>query len=156
MKIKQLRPEYVEFIPERIEEGVLYISERYSMVVHKCCCGCGQEVVTPLSPAEWSVKRSGGRVSLWPSIGNWDYPCRSHYVIRDNRVLVAEAMTDREIQLVKAKDRADKAAYVRHTNYAKEATGKVPRSNAKTTPDAKMNPDLNWLKHMIRWWKSLP
>ena len=48
MKIKQIRPESVEFIPEHIEEGVLYISELYRTAVHKCCCGCGQEVVTPL------------------------------------------------------------------------------------------------------------
>ena len=120
MKIKQIRPEYVEFIPEHIEEGVLYISERYRTAVHMCCCGCGREVVTPLSPAEWLVKRNGGRVSLWPSIGNWSYPCRSHYVIWDSRILEAKAMTERQIQRGKANDRADKTAQIRRTNHAKE------------------------------------
>ena len=152
MKIKQIRPENVEFVPEHIEEGVLYISERYRTAVHKCCCGCGQEVVTPLSPAEWSVKRNGGRVSLWPSIGNWSYPCRSHYVIRDNRVLEAKAMTERQIQRVKANDRADRTAQIRSTNHAKEAA--APEQNAKMEPAHDRQPSMNWLQHLTRWWRS--
>lgn len=154
MKIKQIRPESVEFIPERLEEGVLYISERYRTAVHKCCCGCGQEVVTPLSPAEWAVKRNGGRVSLWPSIGNWSYPCRSHYVIWDSRVLEAKAMTERQIQRVKANDRADKTAQIHRTNHAKEAVALVPIPNAQITPTHEWQPSMNWLQHLIRWWKS--
>ena len=153
MKIKQIRPENVEFVPEHIEEGVLYISERYRTAVHKCCCGCGQEVVTPLSPAEWSVKRNGGRVSLWPSIGNWSYPCRSHYVIRDNRVLEAKAMTERQIQRVKANDRADSAAQIRSMNHAKEAAAQ--EQNVKMEPAHDRQPSMNWLQHLTRWWRSL-
>ena len=155
MKIKQIRPESVEFIPERIEEGVLYISERYRTAVHKCCCGCGREVVTPLSPAEWSVKRNGGRVSLWPSIGNWSYPCRSHYVIQDSRVLEAKAMTERQIQRVKANDRADKAAQIHRTNHAKEVAELVQKPNTRVKPTREGQQSMSWLQHLIRWWKSL-
>lgn len=154
MKIKQIRPESVEFIPERIEEGVLYISERYRTAVHKCCCGCGREVVTPLSPAEWSINRNGGKVSLWPSIGNWSYPCRSHYVIRDSRVLEANAMTERQIQRIKANDRADKAAQIRRTNQAKEATTRA-KPNAQITPAHEGQPSTSWWQHLMHWWKSL-
>lgn len=155
MKIKQIRPEYVEFIPDRLEEGVLYISERYRTAVHKCCCGCGKEVVTPLSSAEWSVVNNGGRVSLWPSIGNWSYPCRSHYVIRDGRILKAKALTDRQIERVKARDRADKTDQILRENHAKEAVALAPKQNAeiKTTHDRQ--PSMNWLQCLIRWWKSL-
>ena len=152
MKIKQIRPQHVEFIPERLEEGVLYISERYRTAVHKCCCGCGEEVVTPLSPAEWSVRHNGSRVSLWPSIGNWSYRCRSHYVIRDSRVLEAKAMTDRQIQQVKATDRADKTAQIRRTNHTKEAAA---QPNAPITPTQESQPSMNWLQHLTCWWKSL-
>lgn len=155
MKINQIRPEFVEFIPERLEEGVLYISERYRTAIHKCCCGCGQEVVTPLSPAEWSVRCIGGRVSLWPSVGNWSYPCRSHYVIRDSRVLKAKAMTERQIQWVKANDRVDKTAQIRRTNHAKEAAAIIPNPNAKITPKHEWRPSMRWLQHLISWWKSV-
>ena len=87
MKASELRPEYVDLMPKVIEEGVLYISKKYGTAVHKCCCGCGQKVVTPLKPTEWSLSVSTGGVSLPPSIGNWSFPCRSHYWIRDNRVV---------------------------------------------------------------------
>ena len=42
--------EFVEFIPDELKERTLYISHTYSTAVHKCCCGCGHEVVTSLSP----------------------------------------------------------------------------------------------------------
>ena len=155
MKIKKIRPEYVEFIPERLEEGVLYISERYRTAVHKCCCGCGREVVTPLSPAEWSVRRSGNHVSLWPSIGNWNFPCRAHYVIRDDHVLEAKSMTNRQIQQVKANDRADKTAQIRRSNHAKEAASLVQKQFAVITPTREWQPSMKWLQYLIRWWKSL-
>ena len=155
MKIKQIRPEIIEFIPERIEEGVLYISFRYNTAVHKCCCGCGQEVVTPLSVAEWSVKRSGNRVSLWPSIGNWSYPCRSHYVIRDSLVLEAKAMTEQQIQLVKANDHADKTAQIRLRNNAKENSALVQIPNDQDTPIHERQYIKSWQQRLIRWWKSI-
>jgi len=155
MKIKQIRPESVEFIPAHLEEGVLYISGRYRTAVHKCCCGCGQEVVTPLSAAEWSVKSNGDRVSLWPPIGNWSYPCRSHYVIRDSRVLEAKAMTERQIQRVQANDRADRTAQIRRTNRAREKAALVAKPNAEITRTHECQPSMNWLQRLIRSWKSL-
>lgn len=150
MKIKQIKPEFVEYIPEHLDEGVLYISERYQTAVHKCCCGCGQEVVTPLSPAEWSVKWNGGRLSLWPSVGNWSYPCHSHYVIRDSRVLEAAPMTERQIQRVKANDRADKATQIQRANHAKEMATLAPQPRAQSK-----HPRATWLRFLIRWWKSI-
>lgn len=47
--LNELRPEYVEFTPDDPAEGVLYISEEYETAIHKCPCGCGNEVVTPTS-----------------------------------------------------------------------------------------------------------
>ena len=38
----------------------------------RCCCGCGEEVVTPFSPAQWQMSFDGEAVSLHPSIGNWN------------------------------------------------------------------------------------
>lgn len=150
MKIQNLIPEFVEYIPEKVEEGTLYISERYRTAVHKCCCGCGREVVTPLTPADWQVRRNGNRVSLWPSIGNWSFPCRSHYVIRQNRVLVAGDMTDRQVQQVKARDRADKEKWIARTNRTKgEKTGtgeSLPGDTAQ---------GIGLLDRFVRWWRNL-
>ena len=42
--------EFVKAIPAELEERTLYASMDYATVAHKCCCGCGREVVTPLRP----------------------------------------------------------------------------------------------------------
>ena len=106
-RVARLRPQFVEFIPERLDEGVLYVSRRYSTASHLCCCGCGLEVVTPLKPAKWRLSERKGAVSLTPSIGNWSFPCKSHYWIEGNRVRWAGAMSPREIAYVQARDRRD-------------------------------------------------
>ena len=45
-----LKHEFVEFIPEDLEQGTLYISIRFKTGTHLCCCGCGNIVVTPHQP----------------------------------------------------------------------------------------------------------
>lgn len=150
MKIQNLTPELVDYIPEKVEEGTLYISERYRTAVHKCCCGCGREVVTPLTLADWQVRRDGNRVSLWPSIGNWSFPCRSHYVIRQNRVLVAGDMTERQIRQVKARDRADKEKWIARTNLAKSGKTGNGESLPGYTPQG-----IGLLGRFVRWWRNL-
>jgi hypothetical protein len=128
MRMNEIRPHFGEFIPEHLAEGVLYISERYRTCSHKCCCGCGEEVVTPLSPSEWKLTREGDLVSLWPSVGNWEYACRSHYVIRRNRVRWAGPMTAKQVANVQRRDAADLARMVEQCNAAKDKeTLPVPR-----------------------------
>jgi hypothetical protein len=111
VKANWIRPEYVEFLPRRLEDGVLYISRKFSTASHRCCCGCGTKIVTPLRETEYSLTERGGLVSLRPSIGNWNHPCRSHYLIRDNRVIWAVAMSQAAIDLGRAQDDALKDAY---------------------------------------------
>ena len=107
-----LRPEFVEFIPDRLKPGILYISRRYATASHLCCCGCEREVVTPLNPAKWRIIERAGKVSLVPSVGNWSFPCRSHYWINANRVQWATAIDPEIIQAVQARDRRDAELYV--------------------------------------------
>src|SRR3989338_692704 len=119
MRQTHLKPSFVEFIPDHLEDGVLYVSERFRTCSHNCCCGCGEEVVLPLSPAEWQLSCDGGTVSLWPSVGNWDYPCKSHYIVRRNQVRWASSMTAHQIKRVKQRDNAALRAQVESTNAAR-------------------------------------
>lgn len=96
---------FVEVVPDVLDEGVVYVCIPYETVVHKCCCGCGNEVVTPLHPLQWSLTFNGETISLSPSIGNWSFPCRSHYWIRAGEVRTARAFTDAEVAQVRAEDR---------------------------------------------------
>jgi hypothetical protein len=111
VKAQSLRPEYVEFIPKGLEGGVLYISKKFRTASHRCCCGCGTKIVTPLRETEYRLIERGHLVSLHPSIGNWNHPCQSHYWIRDNQVVWAAAMSQAEIRLGRVHDDALKEAY---------------------------------------------
>jgi len=50
---------FVELIPDEIQESVIYVSMEYGTVIHKCACGCGREVNTPLAPNEWHLHYNG-------------------------------------------------------------------------------------------------
>lgn len=96
--MKIMEPRFVDTIPRELEDGVLYFAMEYGTVLHKCCCGCGSEVNTPLSPTDWNMKYDGEKVSLSPSIGNWDYPCRSHYWIIENEVVWSRSWSQSEVE----------------------------------------------------------
>jgi hypothetical protein len=88
--VNTLVHKFVDQVPEDLENGVVYVSIPFSTVIHKCCCGCGHEIVTPLSPKTgWQLAFDGESISLHPSIGNRALPCRSHYWINRNRVVWA-------------------------------------------------------------------
>jgi hypothetical protein len=78
---------FVEAIPEQVEGGVVYISTQYATTVHSCACGCGSEVVLPLSPRDWILTFDGETVSFSPSVWNRRMPCGAHYWIRRNKVV---------------------------------------------------------------------
>lgn len=153
MKSSTIRPDFGEFIPERLEDGVLYISQRYNTVSHRCCCGCGEEVVTPISPADWSLRVDGGKVSLHPSIGNWNFACRSHYWIRRNQVVWAGAMKEAHIASVQLRDRIDKERYIAVINKAKEVTVQPVEDKGALATQRKIGPlKRAWLA-LARWWQ---
>lgn len=162
MKIDVVRPEFVEFIPEQLDEGVLYVSKRFRVCSHRCCCGCGEEVVTPLSSSEWTLTTEGDLVSLWPSVGNWDYPCRSHYLIRRNRVIESFPMSERQIARVHQRDLEDLSRMIASHNAMKDSRageedgyGRVqpipsPRLGAGPRPAKKKGP-LRALWRKLFW-----
>lgn len=136
MKRAAVTPEFTEFIPEGLQEGVLYVSERFKIAVHLCCCGCREEVVTPLTPADWRLIRDGTAVSLYPSIGNWGLRCQSHYWIRRNRIEWDRALTKRQIEQARKRDREDKDRHIASTNAAKlgQPGSTRPQVTATDTP----------------------
>lgn len=108
-----LTHEFVEFIPDDLKEGTIYVSIRFATASHKCCCGCGKEVVTPLRPTDWKLIFDGVSISLDPSIGNWSFACRSHYWIKRNKVKWAGQWSQEEITAGRARDSLAKAKYFR-------------------------------------------
>lgn len=90
-KLLQLTPEYVEFIPvpDEMKEGVLYVSLQYNCTNHLCACGCKNQTPLPVNMASgWSMIIAPNKaVTLSPSIGNYQLPCKSHYYIQENYVV---------------------------------------------------------------------
>lgn len=111
--MKEITFKFVEFIPENIEEGILYISIEYCTAIHKCACGCSNEVVTPLSPTDWELTFNGKTVSLSPSIGNWNFECKSHYFITRSKIRHAKRWKEWEIDQGRKEDHDKKREYFR-------------------------------------------
>lgn len=108
---RKITHKFIELAPKQLEEGVLYVSIEYGSSVHKCFCGCGLKVVTPITPTDWSLIYDGETVSLWPSVGNWDYPCQSHYVIRNDVAYWAPPLSREKIEQGRAYHQRRKAAF---------------------------------------------
>lgn len=97
MRLMQLRHQFIDEAPDHMEAGILYVSMPYRTSLHLCCCGCGNQVALPLRPTAWKLTYDGDTITMSPSVGNWSFPCRSHYWIRNNQVEWAGSWTDDEI-----------------------------------------------------------
>ncbi len=148
MRHDYLQHRFVEFIPEQIEAGVLYISVEYMTVTHLCCCGCGQEVSTTLSPTDWRLIFDGKTISLEPSIGSWSLPCQSHYFITRNRVVWAPRWSTGEIEAGRQGDAANKVQH--RAAESSEVPVKLPLPDLPKPQKAKKGGMLSWLR---RWWE---
>ena len=122
---------FVEIIPDTIEDGVLYISLKYCTAIHKCVCGCGNEVVTPISPTDWKLIFDGKTVSLSPSIGNWNFNCQSHYWIKRNEIIYAREWDKEEIQFGRTNDKKRKAKYYNKENESVSSVTKRPKKKKR-------------------------
>jgi Family of unknown function (DUF6527) len=119
-----LKHEFVEFIPDELQQGTIYVTIRFATASHLCCCGCGSKIVTPIRPTDWKLIFDGRTISLDPSIGNWSLACQSHYWIRNNRVRWAPKWSQKQIDRGRARDRSAKQKYFSPTKLATDASSK--------------------------------
>lgn len=140
-----LKHEFVEFIPEDLREGTIYVSIRFATASHKCCCGCGQKVVTPITPTDWKLIFDGKTISLAPSIGNWGFTCQSHYWIRNNRVQWAAQWSKDHFDAGRAHDKNAK------NRYFDKAKAAAPKATVNTSVTPKETPAM-WEK-LKQWWR---
>lgn len=96
--IKKIKLQYVHFMPNELNSGILYVSQEYGIAGHLCPCGCGNKIMTPLESTEWSFYEEKGEPTLYPSIGNWQLPCRSHYWINKGTIEGSYDWTDEQIE----------------------------------------------------------
>jgi hypothetical protein len=118
MKNAVLQHEFVEYIPKVLEDGTLYVSMIYATAAHKCCCGCGNKVVTPLTPTDWKLIYDGESISITPSIGNWSFPCQSHYWIKRGNIKWSNQWSSKEITAGRSRDQTAKKKHFQGTDTA--------------------------------------
>lgn len=74
---------------KEMKENVIYASIEYGCSQHKCLCGCGEIATMSLKPTwedGWDlITNSKDVYSFTPSIGNYNFPCKSHYIITKNK-----------------------------------------------------------------------
>jgi hypothetical protein len=116
-RVTRVDHQFVEFIPDELAPNTIYVSMEYGTAVHACLCGCGHRVITPITPTDWHLTYDGDTISLRPSVGNWSFPCLSHYVIRHNNVIWAEQWSQDRIEKGRVRDKRRKE---RHYSGARE------------------------------------
>lgn len=146
MRRISINHEFVESIPSELQEGVLYVSVQYATAVHKCACGCGNKVVTPISPVKWQLLFDGDSVSLRPSIGNWQFPCRSHYWIKSNKIRWAGAWTPEEVAVGRQREARDREQYFADR---RAITGSTGQADAEAQTERR--PRKGLLARILQW-----
>ncbi len=111
----------VHVMPKVLAPGVLYVSEEFGTAAHLCASGCGEKIRTPLGTEEWQV-------SLTPSVGSWQLPCRSHYWITAGDVRWAPRWTQAQIEAGRHNEHQRRLTYFEIRNSrAGGVIGKVTR-----------------------------
>lgn len=75
----------VNRIPKQMEESIVYHTEEFELAGLLCACGC-EHRITLIVPESHRVWDEGGYATIQPSVGVFDAPCKSHYVIRAGNV----------------------------------------------------------------------
>lgn len=97
-RIDEIKPVLVMELPKSVNDmkhGILYLKHNEDDTYesfHLCPCGCGEPVYLLYGGKGWNITLSiNGRglksVTISPSVGCFDFPCKSHYFIRENKII---------------------------------------------------------------------
>ena len=131
----KIKLQKVHYMPKQLEPGILYVSYEYATAAHLCACGCGSKIRTPLGSSEWSIIETINGPSLWPSIGNWQLACKSHYIIEDGEIQWANKWSEKQIQSGRAKEQKKRKAYY---------------ESLQTTDENSMTKILGWIHKVFK------
>jgi len=98
-------------MPKQLQPEMLYVSEEFGIAGHLCPCGCGNKIITPLGPTDWRLTVTKGVPTLYPSIGNWQLPCRSHYWITNGEIEWSYQWTEKQILAGRQQEEGRRKSY---------------------------------------------
>jgi hypothetical protein len=146
--MKRFRHEFVKTIPDRLDYCVLYISIEYGTIMHLCACGCGNEVITPLSPAGWKISYDGESISLNPSIGNWSFECQSHYWIKSGKIVWSYKFSEDEIIKTRNLDEQDQKKRYQEKLFERKDRGHIIANASKSKR-------FSWIDKLFFWQRRI-
>lgn len=150
-RVTAIEHRFVDTIPKELDEGVLYISIQYTTAVHRCLCGRGNKVTTPIRPQKWHLEFDGERVSLDPSIGNFSFPCQSHYWIRSDRVYWSDQLSKSEIDRLRIREKRLESPAVPGMKPGSSSVGRPPKSLPPSTEPPRSRQEGGLLRRMLSW-----
>ena len=106
-----IKLEAVHYMPKVLTPGILYYSAEFDSAAHICACGCGSKIRTPIGPTEWSIKNTPEGPTLRPSVGNWQKPCKSHYLITNGKIQWASRWSNDQIIQGRSEEQARRKTY---------------------------------------------
>lgn len=119
---------FVHYLPIELESGILYVSRKYEIAGHLCPCGCKNKIITPLGLNEWSLKVCNGKPTLYPSIGNWQLPCRSHYWIRKGIIVWSNQWSNDDISSSYSEEEKQRNMFYENRKIINKDESKVMRT----------------------------
>jgi len=116
----RIKLQHVHYMPKELEPGILYVSKEYCTAAHLCACGCGSKIRTPLGPTEWSLEETASGPTLHPSVGNWQLPCRSHYVIYQGKIKWAASWTPEKVKAGRREEEKRRYTYYEKQDHQRD------------------------------------
>jgi Family of unknown function (DUF6527) len=132
VSISSLEPVFIDQFPEALAAGTIYVSMLCGTAVHACCCGCGRKVFTPFGATDWKLIFDGDTVTLDPSIGNWNFPCQSHYWIVRNEIRWSPRWSQAQIDSGREFDRERKRSIPENSGLPAPTAIETRRETQKT------------------------
>lgn len=154
MKTSRLILQRVHYMPKELEPGILYVSEEFDVAGHLCACGCGNKVMTPLGPTEWSFTDAPTGPSLRPSIGNWQLPCRSHYVLDGGRIKWSGAWSAEQVERGRRAEEERRREYYEFREEERRLAEEERRREQHESRKEKEGVGTRvkrWLDHLLSW-----
>jgi hypothetical protein len=123
--LNKIKLQLVHYMPNDLQPGILYVSQEFNIAIHLCACGCGSKIKTPLGYTDWTLKIINNHPSLYPSIGNWQQSCQSHYFIRNGNIVWCKKWTQEQIDTGRQKEKAKSILF--YNNLYKRQSGFIHR-----------------------------
>ena len=89
----------IEYIPDKLDPGIVYHNKEFEIAALLCPCGCGHRI-SLLVPDSHQIYSENGLVTIEPSISVCDSTCKSHFYIKSGNIKWFHAFSESQVHLI--------------------------------------------------------